>query len=87
MIPKSSLVSRVKCQAGSEQLGILWYIIIHNGNIEGECTHIIIEWTQMEGGEVTIVTSGYGWIACVCACRCTCMRVCTCVYSVVQAKY
>ena len=87
MIPKSSLVSRVKCQAGSEQLGIFWNIIIHNGNIEGELTHIITEWTQTEVGEVTIVTRSYRWVACVCVCRCTCVRVCTCVYAVVQAKY
>ena len=59
MIAKSSLVSGVKCQPDSEQLSILWYIIIHNRHIEGELTHTIIEWAETEVGEVTIVTSGY----------------------------
>lgn len=79
MVAKSSLVSRENGQGGSEQLGILWYIIIHNRHMEGESTHITIEWAQSKVGEGTIVTSGYRWITCVC--------VCTYVYAVVQAKY
>ena len=59
MIAKPSLVSRVKGQAGTERLLILWDMVIHNGHIEGELTHTIIESAQMEVGEVTIVTRSY----------------------------
>ena len=80
MIAKPSLVSRVKDQAGTEHFSILWDIVIHNGNIEGELTHTIIEWAETEVGEDTIVTGSYRWMngmfACVSVyvCVCVCLR-------------
>ena len=74
MTSKPILIIRVKGQADSEHFGILWDIIVHNGHIEGELTHIITEWTQTEVGEGTIVTGSYIWmkLRCVC-CMCVCV--------------
>ena len=59
MLPKPSLVSRIKGQADIEHFSILWDIVIHNGHIKGQLTHTIIEWAQTEVGEIAIVTRGY----------------------------
>ena len=60
MTAKPILGSRVKGQAGIECFVILWDIVTHNRHIEGESTHTITEWAQMEVGEGTIVTGSYG---------------------------
>ena len=65
-------ISRVK--GCIDHFSILWNIVIHNGHIKGELTHIIIEWAQTEVGEVTIVTRGYKWMKCELVCECVCLE-------------
>ena len=63
----------VKCQADIERFSNLRDTVIHNGHTEGELTHIIIEWAQMEVGKVTIVTRSYRWTKFELVFVCVCM--------------
>ena len=75
-IAKSSLVCRVKGQADIEHFSIFWDIVVLNGHIEGELTHMIIEWVETEVSEVTIVTKSYIWTECELVCACVSIMLC-----------